>query len=54
VPTFHRLGVQIGERFDVAVMLPTVCEVLIQYGLALCLFSAAAAAEFARLRTRAA
>ena len=52
VPTFHRLGLQLGGQIDRAKVFQTLSEVLIHYGLALCVFTAAAAADFARLQSR--
>lgn len=52
VPTFHRLGVQLGGPVERAIVFRTLSEVLIHYGLSVSLFVAAATADFARLQTR--
>jgi hypothetical protein len=52
VPTFHRLGVQLGGNVERGDVFRTLSEVLIQYGLAVSLFAATATADFARLQTR--
>ena len=52
VPTFHRLGVQLGGPVERSTVFTTFSEVLIHYGLAVSLFAASAVADFARLQTR--